>query len=120
MELVVAAIVLVLVSVISAVSVSNATSNARAGWEAAVEAEREVRYLLVARVTTLENRDMARSPEEFAQLQQVPDETAKVGWAEQSHAETERIVNPLRHEFTQQGSDLEPEEDEEFRGAIIG
>ena len=59
--------------------------NAERGWLVAAEANREIRTLLAARVSTLENRLQADSISAFAELQHIPDDLAKATYAEMGH-----------------------------------
>lgn len=118
-----AAIVLVALAAVAGVSIVSVvlSRQAREGWLHAGSVQREVRNLLIARVTTLENRLLAHNWQDFANLQHLPDEIAKAAWAEaqqrapESFGETagEMLQERLRHE----GIDLEGDL---FEGSTIG
>lgn len=118
-------VALVVVLAIATTSVASVvfvvrTSQVRAerGWIEASSAERHLRHLMAARITTLENRLDSRSLEEFAQFQQIPDEIAKAGWAEQNHSQSTPSQLAWEQRVRDQGADLE--DTDNFEGSVIG
>ncbi len=120
----VAAIVLVALAALVVVGVVSVTLTRQAarGWQQASESERHVRELLIARVTTLENRLMTHTWQDFTSVQHSPDETAKIAWAESQfreqpvsvgHRPEDRVATQVRSD----GSDLEGDI---FEGPTLG
>lgn len=92
------------------------------GWINSNETNKEVRNLLAARVSTLENRVMSNNWGEFANLQSVPTELDKGVHADSIRHEEERLVREaMNGRIAYQGDDLEGESDyETFEGPTVG
>lgn len=79
------------------------------GWQLAAQAYRDANEKQYIRVNTLENRLLAKNWEEFAHLQNVPDEMTKRAFLdanrEMSYGETEE--DRLDYEGIMSGTDLE-------------
>lgn len=97
------------------------------GYDEAIRVNRETRYLLTARVTTLENRLQTSNWQEFATLQQVPAETEKVGWSEQVEAEakqagiyTNEQLEHLRKIIEDGSSPDQHQYEDDLEGSTIG
>jgi hypothetical protein len=117
-----AAIVIVALAAIAGVGVTTVALSRQAerGWLKASEAETRVREVLVARVTTLENRLMSHHWQDFANLQMVPDETAKAQWAAQQRDPESYGIQPEEMEAARMRSDGSDLEGEVFEGPTIG
>ena len=101
----------------------NALKKVEAGWRASEDANREVRDLLIARVSTLENRLMTHHWQDFAQIQQVPTELDKEVFAEGARHEYRSIADQFQDaRIRDLGDDLEGEDERftNFEGPTVG
>jgi hypothetical protein len=126
-EVIVLSISFVLFCVALVVVTRLSLEQASRGFREALEISRETRYLQSARISTLENRLQADTWQEFAALQQVPNEGEKAAWSEQVHAQTENngLYTPeqLEHlrRLIEDGSDIEgPMFPEDMESSTIG
>lgn len=120
--MIVVTVIIALFAIAAVVALAKVLSDhSQKGWEAAHEAEASLRAHMVARITTLENRLLSHSWQDFANLQLVPDETAKASWNPTEPRTPESFgVRPEEMAASQarnQGADLEPEA---FEGPTIG
>lgn len=104
-----------------------AIENVGRGHQEALQVNKEIRYLLTARVTTLENRLQSSNWQEFATLQQVPAETEKYGWSQQVEDEvsreglyTEEQLAHLRNIIERGTNSEEPDYPDDLEGSTIG
>lgn len=119
-SIVIGFIVLFAVMIISALYLLNLLYSS---WSYNSSNERQIRNLLVARISTLENKLLSHNWEVYSNMQYIPDEIAKASWAERQDAERSTFANGetledrIRYQSEQSGSDLEGMA---FEGPIVG
>lgn len=109
-SLIIVGVIAVVSVIVVALALMRIQAFSREGWVSSSQSMRNLIDLQAARITTLENRLLAKTWGEFSNLQNVPGELDKASWAERERMEFGYGASReemLQSEGVSNGEDLE-------------
>ena len=119
-ELIFLGVIVVLFSITLSLTYIRFQNVSLRGWHVAEAAYRNVVETQTIRISTLENRLLAHNWEEFAHLQNIPDESAKHVYADQARMPESWGLTRDEMAMAQGASNGEDLEGTDFEGPTIG
>jgi hypothetical protein len=121
MEFLIFTVTVVLVVALFIVVVTRAFDKTERGWQVAEQSHKRMEAMLLSQNSSLHNRILSRTWQEYTELQHAPDDLSKVSYAEAMTHEAQNFgalaSDIVNRQAQEQGDDLEGNN---FEGPTVG